>query len=163
MVRRAISKLWSKVNIVSISLFGGCLIAVCVLVLSYAHTTALFERSGYRSILAHIGVIGFEAAFVLGTVTLIWAKLNGEKVRISTRCVFGLGIAFNLYSNISSGIAKNGQPIVFYVWDGIVIDEAVLVGALIPLLIEAAVLVISDAIVQYRKQTVKHSKLLPSV
>ncbi|SEN02947.1 hypothetical protein [Lihuaxuella thermophila] len=151
MIKWAI-KLKSKINIVSINLFVGCLIAACVLILSYAHTTALFERSGYRSLLAHLGVIGFEAAFVLGTVTLIWATLNGEKVRLSTRCVFGLGVLFNLYSNITSGIAKNGQPLVFYVWRGIVIDEAVLVGALIPLLIVAAELVISDAIVQYRRQ-----------
>lgn len=141
----------SKVNIVSVNIVAGCLIGLCVLILSYTHTTALFDRAGYDGIFAHIGVIGFEMTFILGTVTVIWSKWIGEKVGSSSRFVFLLGVTVNLYSNITSGIAQNGEPLVFWVinknW---VINEAVLIGALIPLLIVAAEMVVQDAIFKHR-------------
>lgn len=141
----------SKLNIVSVNIVAGCLIGLCVLILSYTHTTALFDRAGYDGIFAHIGVIGFEMTFILGTVTVIWSKWVGEKVGSSSRFVFSLGVIVNLYSNITSGIAQNGEPLVFWVinknWQ---INEAVLIGALIPLLIVAAEMVVQDAIFKYR-------------
>lgn len=140
----------SKVNIVSVNIVAGSLIALCVLILSYTHTTALFDRAGYTGIFAHIGVIGFEMTFILGTVTVIWSKWIGQKIAVSSRFVFALGVIVNLYSNITSGIAKNGQPLVFWIIKGIAIDEAVLIGALIPLLIVSAEMVVQDAIFKHR-------------
>lgn len=141
----------SKINIVSINIVAGCLIGLCVLILSYTHTTALFDRAGYDGVFAHIGVIGFEMTFILGTVTVIWSKWINEKVGGSSRFVFSLGVTVNLYSNITSGIAQNGKPLVFWKFNEvIVINEAVLIGALIPILICCAEMVVNDAIFKYR-------------
>lgn len=151
----------SKLNIVSVNIFAGCLIGLCVLILSYTHTTALFDRAGYDGIFAHIGVIGFEMTFILGTVTVIWSKWIGEKVGSSSRFVFSLGVMVNLYSNITSGIAQNGKPLVFWVinknW---VINEAVLIGALIPLLIVAAEMVVQDAMFKHRASSKEQGKIV---
>lgn len=149
--------LFENWNIVKVNMFAGCLIGLCVLVLSYTHTTALFERAGYRGIFAHVGVFGFEATFVLGTVTIIWSRWLGEKVGLPSRFVLILGVCVNLYSNITSGIAQNGKPLVFFVLNkNWVINEAVLIGAFIPLLIVAAEMVVNDALHKHRasnKQT----------
>lgn len=145
-----------KLNIVTLNLVVGAFIGLCVLILSFAHAAALFARSGYKNWLSYVGVAGFEFAFILGTVTLIWAKLNGEQVGKSTKFVFGLGVVINLYSNITSGLAVDGKPLIFYrINDNLVIGEPVLVGGLIPLLIVAAEMVISDAILKYRSITKK--------
>lgn len=140
------------------SIITGCLIGLFVLILSYTHTTALFERSGYSDIFAHIGVWAFELTFLFGTVNVVASKLTGEKVSASSRFVLVLGVLINLYSNITSGIAHN-VAIVFFVVKGIPIDEAVLIGALIPCLIFATELIISDAIRKHlvNKQTNSNS------
>lgn len=137
----------AKINIVSVNMISGCLIGLCVLILSYTHTTALFERAGYKGVFAHIGVIGFEMTFILGTITIIWSRWIGESVGIASRFVLILGVSVNLYSNITSGIAQNGKPLVFWTinkdWT---INESVLIGAFIPLLIVAAEMVVNDAL-----------------
>jgi hypothetical protein len=135
-----------KLNVVTISLTIGSVIGLSVLILSYLHTAGLFERSGYRDTFAHIGVIGFELVFILGTGVSIWSKWQGVKVATSTKFALGLGVCINLYSNITSGIAKDGKPLVFFSVKGIPIDEAVLIGGLIPILFVVAEMVISDAI-----------------
>lgn len=143
----------NKVNVVSVNITGGIIIAICVLILSYTHTTALFERANYKGIFAHIGVIGFELMFILGTVTVIWSKWMGEKVGKSTNFVFGLGVVINLYSNITSGFAQNGKPIVYYIFpNGWELNEAVLIGAFIPLMIVASEMVVKDAMIKHRNQ-----------
>jgi flagellar biosynthesis GTPase FlhF len=140
-------------NVITISLIIGSLIGSSVLILSYLHTAGLFERSGYAGGFAHIGVIGFELVFILGTGISIWSKWQGEKVATSTKFALGLGVCINLYSNITSGIAKYGKPLTFFYAKGIPIDEAVLIGALIPILFVVAEMVISDAISKTRMKT----------
>jgi hypothetical protein len=142
-----------KPNVVTISLAIGSLIGASVLILSYLHTAGLFERSGYAGKFAHIGVIGFELVFILGTGVSIWSKWQGVKVATSTKFALGLGVCINLYSNITSGIAKDGRPLVFFSIKGIPIDEAVLIGGLIPILFVVAEMVISDAISKSKDKT----------
>lgn len=133
----------------TISLIVAGLIGTAVLILSYLHTAGLFERSGYHEAFAHIGVIGFELTFVFGTGIALWTKLQGEKPAGSTRFIMWLGISVNLYSNVTSGIATEGKPLIFFsVW-GIPIGEPVLIGALIPLLFWAAERIVMDCISMY--------------
>jgi hypothetical protein len=143
-------KIMKHVNVVTVSLAIGSLIGASVLILSYLHTAGLFERSGYTGVFAHIGVVGFELVFILGTGVSIWSKWQGVKVATSTKFALGLGVCINLYSNITSGIAKDGRPLVFFSVKGIPIDEAVLIGGLIPILFVVAEMVISDAISKSR-------------
>ncbi|WP_143123740.1 hypothetical protein [Thermoactinomyces sp. DSM 45892] len=73
-----------------------------------------------------------------------------------------MGVIINVYSNVTSGIAKNGEPLVFFKIGGIVVDEAVLIGGLIPLLIVAAEMVVQDALLhQKQKKEVENSPLTP--
>jgi hypothetical protein len=58
---------------------------------------------------------------------------------------------FNLYSNITSGIALDGKPIIFTTIQGVQIGEPVMIGAFIPTLFFAIERVIANAIFMYRK------------
>lgn len=153
-------------HIIRISLAFGGLICLAVLTLSYLHSVELFERSGYHGIFAHVGVIGFELMFVLGSIIMIWSRWVGAKISGASKYVFYLGVGVNVYSNIASGFAK-GEALVFYLFDnGLAINEPVLIGALIPMMFVGAELVIADAIFKYQthkqssnpvKQTTKKS------
>lgn len=145
------SKNKSSLQIVYTSFLVGVLICICVLILSWSHATSLFTRSGYVGWLGQIGVIAFETTFVFSTAIAIWSSWIGEKVTGPTRFVLILGVMFNLYSNITSGIALDGKPIIFTTIQGVQIGEPVMIGAFIPTLFFAIERVIANAIFMYRK------------
>lgn len=139
-----------KPNIATVSIIIGCFIGMCVLILSYTHAVGMMTRAGHTGVLSHVGVWAFEATFFFGSIVVVWSKWNGLKVGITSYLVFLLGVGINLYSNISAGIAKDGQALVFGTVKGVPIDEAVLINTLITCLILAAEMVVTDAIFKRR-------------
>ncbi|MFD1435136.1 hypothetical protein ACFQ5F_09515 [Kroppenstedtia eburnea] len=82
----------------------GGLIFGCAQTLSYVHTLNLFERHGYTSWQAHLGVIMFEALFFLGAFTTMVFHFIGAKPGIPVRMATLLGAGFVGWSNISYGM-----------------------------------------------------------
>lgn len=146
-------KVNERINIVNVNVWIGFLIFLSMAIISFSHTAALFERTAYEGVFAILGTIGCETAFILGAGNVVWSKSKGVRAGKASWFISIVGILIILYSNISSGIAHDGNPIVFFqltktVW----ITETTLIGALIPIVIVAAKMVVSHAAVIWLNQ-----------
>jgi hypothetical protein len=139
------------INVVGVSIIVGGFIAICVMALSITHAAAFFERSGYHKWFAVAGVVAIELLFIYGSSLTLWLWLQEESIPLATKVATGLGITVNLYSNLTSGIAQDGKPIVWMIWK-LPVGEPVIAGVLITLIYIVAELVISDAIKAYRRK-----------
>lgn len=144
-----------KLNIATVSMAVGVVIWLFVIVLSYVHSVGWFHRAGYEGLLAHLGVWAFEGTFLFGTLVVVWSMFSGIKAGWRSTLFFYMGVVFNFYSNISSGLVKDDKQLVFakipsVIVDELIIDESVLIGVLISVLAIGAKLIVTDAIEKWR-------------
>ena len=104
------------------AIFGAALI------ISYVHTLELMHAAGLSGVLAHLGVITFEVAFALGTLSLVFESASRHAAIVS----IALGLSVVAAANVVSGVAHGipGVAIGVAIPAAVVTAEVLLKGSL---------------------------------
>lgn len=116
-----------------LQIFGGLVILVFNLVVSFYHSLQLFRAGGYTGVHAYLAVGAIEILFLVCAFTIIANRIKGTKPSTFTKAGGVIGVGVVMWSNIHAGID--------YGITGIIL------GALIPLTLVVAEGVVSSEII----------------
>lgn len=86
-----------------ISVFGGAVVFLCNLYISFFHTLDLFRSGGLTGGMEYVAAVGAEIAFFTFAVTIVYARLR--RIRPGWPSILGglLGVSLVGWSNIAAG------------------------------------------------------------
>lgn len=116
-----------------LTIFVSFIVLVCVVIISYSHSLALFEMGGFTGYFRHLGVIVVEATFVLGFLNIVIARFQGRSPG-KPAVVGGIyGVLLVGWANIQAGLDYGLYGVLLGVAMpiGLVITESILAHALI--------------------------------